>query len=204
MLKVSDYFITPRDIAHAFRWRYVLGVIVGMSVAIGLGKVGVEPDIAILVSVIIMAVLWRMDARVPFGLAIACFIGVMVASLMPQAPGRAAPGDPREALAVSAFYCLVIGVALLIREQIVSPKRKYMARRAQRQALAFPATKFVPPQPSPIKTPIRSAIPGASQQLANKPVTINTPATFKPHLAPHPALQKSASPKGVRPKLIQL
>ena len=124
MLKPSDYFITPGDVARAFRWRHLIGATVGICIIAGLTTIGLGWDVALFAGSIAAAVIWKMDARIPFGAAIACFIGIMVASVIGPSNGGT-QGSLREQLAVSAFYCLVIGVALLIREQVMTRKHHH-------------------------------------------------------------------------------
>lgn len=191
MIRVSDYVITPNDIAHAFRWRYVVGILVGVGLAIGLGKVGAGPDIALFVSAIVAAVIWKMDARIPFAAAIACFIGIMAASVV--APKSSSDqGSLREQLAVAAFYCLVIGVALLIREQF-APRRKRAKKAQPAVAAQTAASTPIAARPAPRSVPAPAApyvIPANAGIQSKYSAAPAAQQAFKPHLAPHPMLLK--------------
>lgn len=113
-----DYVFTPKDIARAFRPRHIVGVSAGTAVALGLHyglKFGL--DISLLLATLTTVVIWRLDTRVPFIGAIVCFVLIMIASIFNPSTSTT-QGSWSDQFAVIAFYFLVIGVVLLIREHI--------------------------------------------------------------------------------------
>ena len=116
-----DYFFTPADVVRATKLRHVIGLLVGgVLTAVLLKVLGVGLDVALFVGVITMIVIWQLDARIPFSIAILCFVLIMITSLFEPSTSRGT-STIGENLAVMAFYSLVGGVVLLLVDHFRNP-----------------------------------------------------------------------------------
>ncbi len=132
-VNLSEYIFTPADIwrlVKALGWRRCLaasGVLVG---AIGAVMLGQDAGWVVPLAITLMAVVTRVDARAPFAVAIALLLIIAVWSAIDPATGSAAGEQSGpEALAVWAYYGLVLGVVLLLRDQ-VWPRRHVIVQKA--------------------------------------------------------------------------
>lgn len=116
-----DYFFTPADIVRALKPRHLIGLVVGLFLAAILLKVlGAGLDVALFVGIIATIVIWQLDARIPFSIAILCFVLIMITSLFEPSTSRST-STIGENLAVMAFYSLVGGVVLLLVDHFRNP-----------------------------------------------------------------------------------
>lgn len=207
MIKVTDYFYTPADIWRGLRIRHAVGIVAALFVAAGLKKVGVGTDVLLFVSSIVATQIWLLDARVPFVGAIACFIAIMIASLInPTAVSN--NGSLRERLAVIAFYFLVVGVLLLLREHIrpAGQNKPYIPEPADTEPLPAELTDLeeYDDMPSNITHTAQHSVPhnNIAQHTSSVHHSSATPvlATANNHAvkqAHHPAHQPTALPHSV-------
>ena len=174
-MRASDYVITPLDV-----WRGVrgLGIVrVGLLALACVGSVlalhrGISTELVLLVFSISTALLLRIDSRLPFVAAIILLVTIAALSAFdPAASG--AKNTLQERLAVLVYYCLVLGVSLLIQEQMVA------ARQPAPDQNAAPAPQPVAPAPVPVYA--RSLAAPAAHQLHRSPAQpAVTPATRPP------------------------
>lgn len=182
-MRATDYVITPMDVWRGIRslgWlRAVLLVLVcaGSVWALSAGK---SAELVLLGFSICSALLLRVDSRLPFVAAIVLLIGIAALSVFdPSVSG--VKNTPQERLAVLVYYCLVLGVVLLIQEQVAP----------QKAAVSAPAVQTVPlqqtvaiPRAAVMQQPI-TAPPAATGVAAMQPMAPMRPMQSARHsLAP--------------------
>lgn len=172
-MRASDYVITPQDVWRGIRGlglvRAVLLVLVNVGSVLAL-RTGLGAELVLLVYCISVALLLRIDSRVPFVAAIALLIAIAgLSAFDPSVSG--AKNTLQERLAVLVYYCLVMGVALLIQEQAATAKAPVPVYQA---VPADPALQHIAP-----------TVVAQHQTVARAP-QINAPAAQQLHgtLAP--------------------
>lgn len=161
-MRITDYFYTPKDIWNGLRIRHAVGFVAALFIVTGLHILGVGTDVTLFAASIVATQIWKMDPRVPFVGAIGCFIAIMVASVVSSEASSSA-GALKERLAVIAFYFLVLGVLLLLREHIKPPKQKPYIRDIPRQEYELDE--------------LAESLPGS---VATTPIKTQTPSTTSP------------------------
>lgn len=192
MVNIVDYIITPVDM---WRWLKGLGRLRGLLLVVGCmgvfvaATLGVSGSLLSVVAVVYMAVVLRVDARTPFIGAIILLI--LIAAVSAFDTSQATNRDSlQNTLAVYAYYCLVLGVLLLIRDQVV-PSRIGPVPSASLRHSASPSSSLhtrrrhgvTPPGPrdhqavKPTQTPVQpSVVPGVSHSK----IALHTPARSHP------------------------
>ncbi|PID31961.1 hypothetical protein CR970_03070 [Candidatus Saccharibacteria bacterium] len=132
-MRASDYFLTPGDVWHSVRklgWlRASLAIVVIAVWIVLLVAPAVSGGAASAVAVVVLAVVLRIDTRVPFVLAILLLTLIAVLSML---GGRSSQemSDSIEQLAVMAYFMLVIGVVLLVRDHVIDGRAGGASRSA--------------------------------------------------------------------------
>jgi hypothetical protein len=126
-VKLSDYIITPVDLwrlGKALGWRRILAASGVLLVTWGALVAGQAPSWVVPLAITAVAIITGVDARAPFGLAISLLLVIAGWSAFDPAASTTTDGDTGpEILAVWAYYGLVLGVVLLLRDQ-VWPRRQ--------------------------------------------------------------------------------
>lgn len=143
-VNLSEYIFTPADIwrlVKALGWRRCLAASGVLAGAIGAVMLGQDAGWVVPLAITLMAVVTRVDARAPFAVAIALLLIIAVWSAVDPATGSAAGEQSGpEALAVWAYYGLVLGVVLLLRDQ-VWPRRHVIVQKAVSAVAAVTPTR---------------------------------------------------------------
>lgn len=128
--KFSEYILTPFDIARGICAAYQQATLRDFIGILAVASIGIIMLIAtplsgtVLFFVIFIAVLlyWRLDARVPLTLGLACLVGIPILLLLFRTNILLTGEYRAEQIAVWAYYFLVIGV---LRQVLPSRKKKF-------------------------------------------------------------------------------
>jgi hypothetical protein len=160
MISPTDYLLTPRDVIKLARrgWRrltlrhfvgLVVGIAAGLAVWLWLG----DASAGVFAMLLAMALVWRVDSRVPLGLALGLLVLIPLAQLAYQHNWAITADDWSQGLAVWVFYFLAIGVVsqvvALARQPAVVPERESEPFRVRPIRLSEPA-----PKPEPALAPV--------------------------------------------------
>ncbi len=207
-------------------WRYPVGLIVGGGLAcLAIYKLDVPVNVSLYTAFIIVAIIWSLSSRIPFGIASACLIAIIIVSIM-VSDANGMQSNLREQLALGAFYGVVVGVILLVRERFWQPKNKRAHSDVQQAAdtadtvlgggladitvpKALPASRPVAPRHLQAHKPMQGvhAKPSSGHNAQYKPEGASgaranqqrLATKYKPHLAPHPLIH----PQGPKPNPVR-
>lgn len=153
-VKLSDYIVTPVDIwrlGKALGWRRILAASGVLAAGGGALAAGANSELVVPFVITLLAVVTRVDARAPFAVAIALLVIIAAWSAFDSSGGP-------EVLAVWAYYGLVLGVVLLVRDQIW-PRRQAIIKTA-----TAPLSKVAQPRRV---LDLRQAVPAAHRHPSN-------------------------------------
>lgn len=122
-MAVSDYLITPKDLAKTCRrlgWRFALGLLFGATVAFGIGY-ALNLETGFFVGLLTIWIIAQWDGRWLFGLAITLLMGIMAASIL-DVTIELGDSPIVERFAIWVFYLLSIGVVKLGID-LLAPKK---------------------------------------------------------------------------------
>lgn len=181
----------------------------GAGIATAMAYSGISLSIAMCTGFIAAAIIWALSSRIPFGIASACFIAIIIVSIMVPDTNDL-QSNLREQLAIVAVYCLIIGIVLLMREQFdrkkhpspvidppATPEQTSTDQSPQTSGgladIAVPAMSAASPPHTtarPSMHDMRRVPKGASGARVNQQGLATHSKVYKPQLAPHPLLHK--------------
>lgn len=185
-MRATDYIVTPADVWRGLRglgWMRALLLIAVSTLSILALQAGKSTELVLLGYVIATALILRIDARLPFVAAIALLAAIAALSVFDPA-ANGVKDSPQERLAVLVYYCLVLGVVLLIEEQMLPERAAKLASTQQQhnQPAAVPAASAIP---MPAVSHVPASPMAAAQPVARQAVSAQTvPAVLSAAITP--------------------